>query len=141
MTVDLGATDNGVLDNIDTNTSNCSNITNCDTDQCKVTEAPTVGVHANASDDVLTSGSDEKSNSVDCQWVSKITCFGNVDGACTITLEQSQNDTDWYSEGTTHETFGAEDFSISRTDAGTRYYRLSYSASGVTVTSTIAGKN
>ena len=141
MVVDLGATDNAVLDNIDSNTAGCANITQCDTDNTKVIESPTVGAQANASDAVLTSGADEKSNSVDLNFCSKMVAIGNVDGACTITLQQSQNDTDWYSEGTTQETFGAEDFSISRTVAAARYYRLSYSASGVTVTATMSGQN
>lgn len=117
-------------------------ITACNTGAVTISVLPTVGSHANTSNAQTTIGTDEKStNSIDCQYVSKIVAFGSVDQACTVTLQQSQDNSNFYSTGLTYVASTAEDFYISLSGAGARYYQLSYSASGTTVTATIAGKN
>lgn len=103
-------------------------------------QGPAVGSHANASSAQVTAAPDEDStNSIDCQYVSKLVAFGSVDGACTIKLLQSQDDSNYYETGISYTASGAEDFHMSL-DGAARYHKLQYSASGTTVTATIAGK-
>lgn len=117
-------------------------LTNTDVVTSEVSVVPVVGSHANASNFQVTSGPDNVStNSIDCQYVSKIVAFGSVDQACVIKLMASQDDLNYYETGISYITSGAEDWYLSLSDGAARYYRLSYSASGTTVyAATIAGK-
>ena len=99
------------------------------------------GTHANASNAQTTAAPNEDSTAVDLQYVSKLSAFGNVSQACTVKLFQSQDGTNYYETGMSYTAVGSEDFYMSLPDAGARYYKLQYSASGTTVTATIAGKN
>ena len=106
-----------------------------------ITAVASLGTHGNLSSAITTAGIDEKSTSVDCQYVSKLSIFGHVSQACDIAVEYSQNSSVWYTSAVSMwSAFGAEDFEMSISVAPARYYRLSYSASGTTVTATLAGK-
>lgn len=126
-TVDLGSTDSGLLATIDLSTASMDLKSNV------------VGVEGNASDGQLTLVANEPSASVDCRYVSKISTFGSVDQACTISVEISQDNTKWYLEGSSHVATGVDMFNMNFV-CGARYVRLNYSASGTTCTATIAGK-
>jgi hypothetical protein len=107
-----------------------------------IATVPVVGSQGNASTVHLTVGSDEASTfSIDCQYVSKLSVFGSIDQACTVTLQQSQNDLTFYDTGLSYIGGGAENFYMSLDNAGARYYQLVYSTNGTTITATIAGKN
>ena len=121
-------------------TSMDAKITACNTGSVTISVMPTVGTHGNASNNITTAGSDENSNSVDCQFVRSIVAMGSVDQICTITVLASQNNTNFYKTGTTYTSAGSEDFHIYIPNASARYYMLQYSASGTTVTATICGK-
>ena len=108
---------------------------------CGVNSVPVAGAHANASNAVTTAGANENSTAIDCQYVSTVVAFGSVSQACSVKLFQSQDNSNFYDTGASYTASGAGDFNISLPDAGARYYRLQYSASGTTVTATIAGKN
>ena len=126
-TVDLGVTDSGLLATIDLSTASMDLKSNV------------VGVQANASDNQITIAPNEPSSSIDCRYVSKISVFGAVDQACTVSVEISQDNVKWYLEGSTHVASGADVFNMNFV-CGARYVRLNYSASGTTCTATIAGK-
>jgi hypothetical protein len=102
-----------------------------------VNAVPVVGAHANAwnAAAVAINGT---SNSVDCQYEANITVFGNVSAGTTITLQVSQDNTNWYDSDKTQAPSGAGDFCFSAT-IGARYIRLKSSAAA-TITATIAGK-
>ena len=117
------------------------NLTNVDVVSAEVTVMPVVGTHANASNAQTTVGTNEDSTSVDCRYASKLSAFGVVDQACTISLFCSQDNSNWYDTGVDAVLSGAGDFYISLSDAGARYYKLRYSAASTTVTATIAAKN
>ena len=111
-------------------------------DQSAVEVAPpVVGSQANASNAQVTAGPDEAStNSIDVQYNKVVSAFGNVSQACTITLQQSQDDVTFYNTGYSYTALASGDFFISATDFGARYAQLVYSDSGTTVTATIVGK-
>jgi hypothetical protein len=99
------------------------------------TTPPVVGTHANAwnAAAVLANG---VSASIDCQYTPNISVFGNVaGGASTITVQFSQDDTNFYDATST---VANGDFSVSGI-YGARYIRLKSSAAR-TITATIAGK-
>lgn len=114
-------------------------ITACNTGAVVVSSVPVAGVEANASDAVTTSGSDENSTSVDCQYGSNVSVTGHVSQACVIKVFQSQNNSTWYDSGVSFTAAGDQDFYMFL-QSGLRYVRLQYSASGTTVTATIASK-
>lgn len=94
-----------------------------------------LGTHGNAWNNAVTaSGASSVVDTFSCPFV---TAFGTSDGAVTITLQYSQDGTNFYS-GPTQVLAGAGDFAISATP-GARFCRLKSSAA-VTVTATIAAK-
>lgn len=95
-----------------------------------------VGVHANAWDNVAV-GAGGTSTAIDCQYQGIISAFGHVSGATTITLQYSQDNSNFYDAGSSV-TIGAADFFID-VRTGARYMRLK-SSGAVTITATIAGK-
>ena len=100
-----------------------------------VTVTPsTVGTHANAwsAAAVLANG---VSASIDCQYTPNISVFGNTSGNTTITIQFSQDNTNFYDATSTS---ANGDFSLSGT-FGARYIRLK-SSNARTITATIAGK-
>jgi hypothetical protein len=102
---------------------------------------PSLGTHGNLSSAITTAGVDEKSTSVDCQYVSKLSIFGHLSQACDVAVEYSQNSSVWYTSTiSSWSALGDEDFEISISPAPAIYYRLSYSASGTVITATLAGK-
>ena len=98
---------------------------------------PTVGTHANAWNAAAVAANGV-STAVDCQYTPAITAFGNSSGNTTITIQVSQDNSNFYDASSTSLTGGAADFAIS-ISAGARYVRLKSSAAR-TITATIAGK-
>lgn len=95
-----------------------------------------VGLHANAWNNATT-GANGKSAAIDLEDCNKVTAFGNTSGATTLTLEVSQDRTNWYA----HPTTVAANGNFAQTwEIASRYARLSSSAS-VTATATVAAKN
>lgn len=80
-------------------------------------------------------------NLYDCPFLS---AFGNVSGACTITLMISADGTNWYSSGLTATTAGSGNFTINGTVGavivGAQYATMQSSAN-VTATATIQAKD
>lgn len=76
------------------------------------------------------------SNAIDCIISSRISVFGNTSGASTITVQVSQDGTNFYS---ITPTIAANGNFHAFYETGARYVRLSSSAA-VTITATIAGK-
>lgn len=101
-----------------------------------VNAVPVVGTHANAwnAAAVLAAGT---STSVDCQYASSISIFGNASAATTITVQYSQDNTNFYDD--TIDTISANGNFAFNLTAGARYVRLKSSAAA-TITATIAGK-
>lgn len=98
-----------------------------------------VGVEANAWNAAVVSA-DGFSTSIDCQYVSILSIFGNTNAATTILLEQGQDNVAWYDTGLEFSVGGTGgDFYMTLNDAGARYYRLQ-STGAATITATIAGK-
>jgi hypothetical protein len=119
-----------------------SQVSNSGTFATQIDSIPVTGTQGNASTSQVTGSSDEVcTNNIDCQYVSKISAFGSIDQACTVTLKQSQDDITYYSTGVSYVGSEAEDFHLSLDNAGARYYQLVYSVNGTTVTATICGKN
>jgi hypothetical protein len=101
-----------------------------------VTTTPsTVGTHGNAWNAAAVSANGT-SASVDAQNTAFISIFGNTSGSTKITMQVSQNDTDFY-DAVTLNTNG--NFYMSET-VGARYIRLK-SSEAVTITATITGKS
>ena len=95
-----------------------------------------VGSHANAWN-VAAVGANGTSTVIDCQYVSKISAFGNTSGNTTITVQESQDNTNFYDALALSGVNG--DFGIQLV-SGARYLRLKSSAAR-TITATIAGKS
>lgn len=95
-----------------------------------------VGNHANAWNAVAV-GVGGTSAEIDVQHAAFISAFGNASAATTITLQYSQDKTNWY-DGPNQVLSAAGDFRIDAT-TGARYVRLKSSAAA-TITGTIAGK-
>lgn len=98
-----------------------------------------VGTQANAfsSASPLSGGT---SSSVDCQYVKRISVFGIESTASpTITIQVSQNDTDWYDSHHSLYTTANVDF-YAEFDIGARYIRLKVDANCSSITATVAGK-
>lgn len=100
-------------------------------------EQPVAGTEANAWSAEST-GAGGFSDSVDCRYEKNISAFGNVDGATTLTLQVSQNNTDFYDTDVDVTTGGADDFHLFL-ETGARYVRLKSSAD-VTATASIVAK-
>lgn len=96
-----------------------------------------VGLHANAWNAAAV-GVNGVSNSVDCQYVDTISIFGNVNGNTTISVQESQDNVNFYDTDTLAITNGGGNFGI-RVESGARYLRLK-SSQARTITATIAGK-
>lgn len=82
-------------------------------------------------------GVDGTSASLDCQFNSNISVFGNASSATTITIQFSNDNTDFYNTGNTIEANG--DFGLSLSGVGARYIRLHNSTSS-TITAIISAK-
>jgi hypothetical protein len=97
-----------------------------------------VGAHANAWNAVAVAAAGN-SASIDCQYTPHISAFGTSNGNTTISLQVSQNDTDFYTAATVTVGGGGGDFALNLT-IGARYIRLQSSAAR-TITASITGKD
>lgn len=97
-----------------------------------------IGVHANAWSAAST-GAGGFSSSVDTWCAQAVTAFGNASGATTITLQVSQDGTNWYDSQINQVLSGAGNFCLNAT-VGARFVRLKSSAD-VTATATISAKD
>lgn len=95
-----------------------------------------LGTHANAWS-AATTGANGTSTSLDTGGYPFVSAFGNSSGATTITVQYSQDDTNYY-DGATQVLGGAGNFRIDVTCAA-RFVRLK-SSNSVTATATIAAK-
>lgn len=98
---------------------------------------PVVGTHANAWNAAAVAANGV-SASIDCQFVSNITIFGNANGSTTLTIQFSQDNVNFY-DGSSTVVAASSDFSVSGT-FGARYIRLK-SSQARTITATVAGKD
>jgi hypothetical protein len=98
----------------------------------------TVGSHGNAWNAAAV-GAGGTSAVIDCQYTSFVSIFGNSNGSTTLTIQASQNNSNFYTYNTITVGFGGGDFSFSDS-IGARYIRLS-SGTARTITATIAGKD
>lgn len=80
-----------------------------------------------------TPGVSGKSASHDTVLNPNITIIGNVDSACTITVENSVDDAIWYTGNNSYFVAGSSDFEISFVSA-TKYIRLNMDTAGVVIT-------
>lgn len=101
-----------------------------------IASVPVVGTHNNAWNNVLT-GVGGVSTAVDTQNCAHVTVFGNTSAASTITVQFSQDNTNFYDSEVTISANG--NFGKNLT-AGARYVRLKSSAD-VTANATIAAKH
>ena len=97
---------------------------------------PTVGSHANAWNATAVAAGGT-SAALDTQSTGTVSAFGNANAATTITLQVSQNNTNWYDTSHTQALAGSGDFALTAT-IGARYVRLKSSAAA-TITATLAG--
>jgi hypothetical protein len=105
-----------------------------------VTVIPQVlGEQNNLSSSQVTSGIDEPSTFIDCQYVRSICIFGETSVASTISLYQSQDNINFYPTGLSYIATTAQLFYINLQNASSRYYGLSYGSIG-TYSSTLTGK-
>lgn len=98
---------------------------------------PVAGVQANAWNNAA-SGAGGTSNSIDVQFCDQVSIFGHVSGATTLTVQLSQDNSNFYDSGFTNAPAGAADFGFT-IQSGARYARLK-SSNNVTITATITGK-
>jgi hypothetical protein len=94
------------------------------------------GAHANAWSAAAV-GINGTSTALDTDYLPFVTAFGNSSAAATITLQVSQDNTNYY-DGPTQVLAGAGNFCINAT-VGARYVRLKSSAAA-TITATLAAK-
>lgn len=80
-----------------------------------------------------TPGAGGKSVSLEMKDVKVLDIFGDVDGACTLTLEVSDDDVTYYTSQWSYTAAGAEDFHLSFT-TGAAFVRLDMDSAGVKVT-------
>lgn len=97
-----------------------------------------IGVQANAWD-AATTGAGGTSSALDTRCAPFVTAFGNSSGATTITIQVSQDNSNWYDSQSTQVLSGSGNFCIHATVAA-RFVRLKSSAS-VTATATISAKD
>ena len=99
----------------------------------------TVGTHANAFNSASPT-IDGTSATIDCQYVKRISVFGQESTASpTITIQVSQDDINWFDSNHSLYTTGGSDF-YAEFEVGARYVRLKVSATCTAITATIAGK-
>lgn len=98
----------------------------------------TVGTHANAWNAAVT-GTNGNSTAIDCQYTPYLSVFGNSNGSTTISVQASQNNSNFYTVDSISIAAGGGDFGGNYL-IGARYVRLQSSTSR-TVTATIAGKD
>lgn len=96
---------------------------------------PPHGIHGNAWDAVAVSSSGT-SGTLDTQGAAFVTAFGNTSGSSTLTLQFSQDGTNWYDSSYTIAANG--NFGTTFT-VGARHVRLK-SGSAVTITATLSAK-
>jgi len=113
-------------------------LTNSDVVSSEQTVRPAGGSHANLWN-AATPGASGKSAALDCQYASVVDLFGVVDGACTLQVEISQDNSNWIASQWSYTATGSDDFHIHLSSAA-RYVRLDMSAAGVQVTATGAFK-
>jgi hypothetical protein len=102
-----------------------------------IVKIPVVGSQGNLSNAITTVGANEKSSVVNTIYCNNITIFGNCSDSCTITLQTSIDNINFYDTSYTDNVPGAGgDFYINANSAG-QYHRLNYSASGRTITATL----
>lgn len=137
LRVTLASDSTGVL-TVDATDLDIRDLTNNDVVSAEVTVVPTSGTQDNlwAS---ATPGAGGKSGVLDVQYCKIVDFFGYADGACTISVEYSQNNVGWYGSIHSFVLSGAGDFHISITTAA-RYVRLDMSTGGVQITATGVGK-
>lgn len=83
---------------------------------------------------------DGTSTAVDCQYAKRLSVFGQESSASpTITVQVSQDSTNWYDTYHSLSTTGGTDF-YAEFEVGARYVRLKVSESCTSITATIAGK-
>jgi hypothetical protein len=97
-----------------------------------------VGAHANAWNAAAVAAAGN-SASIDCQYTPHISAFGNSNGATTISLQVSQDNTNFYTAATVTVGGGGGDFALNVT-IGARYIRLQ-SSQARTITASITGKD
>ena len=97
-----------------------------------------VGTHANAWSAAVV-GAGGNSTAIDCQYTPHISAFGNANGATTISLQVSQDNTNFYTAATVSVAGGGGDFALNVT-IGARYIRLQ-SSQARTITASITGKD
>lgn len=105
--------------------------------EVEISATPVVGAHGNAwnAASVLADG---ESTAIDCQYQHRISAFGSVDAATTVSVLVSQDNTNFFDTGSSSVLGGAGDFHLSLETAA-RYVRLKSSGTA-TITATIAGK-
>lgn len=100
-----------------------------------VGKVPTIGSQGNLSNAVLTAIPDEKSSVVNTIYTPNISVFGDCSDNCTITLQTSIDNVNFYNTTYSYTSAGG-DFYFNAVSSG-QYHRLNYSASGLTVTASL----
>jgi hypothetical protein len=102
-----------------------------------IIKIPAIGSQGNLSDAITTIGTNEKSSVVNTIYSPNISIFGNCSDNCTITLQTSIDNVNFYDTSYDYNVPGSgSDFYINALSAG-QYHRLNYSASNVTITATL----
>ncbi len=96
-----------------------------------------LGVHANAWNAAVV-GVNGTSTGLDTQWAPWCSAFGNANGATTIALQLSANNTNWYTSNENQVLAAAGDFGYNFSP-GARYVRLT-STAAATITATLSCK-
>lgn len=96
-----------------------------------------VGAQGNAWS-AVTAAATETSTTIDLQYVSSVSVFGQSTAGSTLTVQVSQDDIVWYDSNNSVYAGGGTDFYAAFT-TGARYARLKTS-DACTITATIAGK-
>jgi hypothetical protein len=135
----LSVDDNGGSLTVDASALDIRALTNSDVVSNEMTVVPVGGSQANMWN-AATPGAGGKSTAFDCQYSSHVDIFGTVNGACELTVELSQDNTNFYSSIYAYTASGSEDFHIPL-DIGCRYIRLDMDSGGVQVTATGASKH
>lgn len=101
------------------------------------------GTHGNAFNNTTTAGADEVSSSVDTQYFSNLSIFGEVDRACVLTIQLSADDTNWYDSehSLVTEGEGTQPIATTISGVGARYWRVTCDKAGTVLTVTIMGKS
>lgn len=85
-------------------------------------------------------GANGKSSSMDCQYASHVSVFGNVNGATDLSIEISNDNSNWYATEETYSLSGSGNFAwLVQHPIGARYVRLN-STNDVTATIVMTAK-